>query len=122
MIIHTDVIIPMRDGVKLRGNIFRPESQASAKLPVLLNYSVYGKDGALEACMFPKGSRLDPSRHTPYYSFEACDAPWWTEQGYVVAFVDARGSFKSDGDKSYYSRDVGLDGEKLFLLHDTSVR
>ncbi|KAJ5390550.1 Peptidase S15/CocE/NonD C-terminal [Penicillium cataractarum] len=110
MIIHTDVIIPTRDGVKLCGNIFRPENQSDRKLPVLLNYSVYGKDGALEACMFPKGSRLDPSHHTPYYSFEACDAPWWTQRGYVVAFVDVRGSFKSEGDKSYYSRDVGLDG------------
>jgi predicted acyl esterase len=113
MIIHTDVVILTRDGIKLRGNIYRPETQGNEKLPVLFNYSVYGKDGALEACMFPRSSRLDDSHYTPYYNFEACDAPWWTQRGYIVAFVDARGSFQSEGDKSYYSRDVGLDGKRL---------
>ncbi|KAJ5509961.1 Peptidase S15/CocE/NonD C-terminal [Penicillium expansum] len=113
MLIHTDVIIPTRDGTKLRGNIFRPATQSSEKLPVILNYSVYGKDGALEPCIFPKGSRLDNGRYTSYYIFEACDAPWWTERGYIVAYVDARGSFQSEGDKSYYSRDVGLDGYNI---------
>ncbi|KAJ6017751.1 Peptidase S15/CocE/NonD C-terminal [Penicillium sp. IBT 35674x] len=110
MIIHTDVIIPTRDGIKLRGNIYRPETQSDERLPVLLNYSVYGKDMVLEPCIFPKGSGLDNSHYTPYYNFEACDAPWWTQRGYIVAFVDARGSFQSEGDKSYYSRDTGLDG------------
>lgn len=112
MIIHTDVVIPTRDGIKLRGNIFRPDTQTDEKLPVLLNYSVYGKDGVLEACMFPKSSGLDNSHYTPHYAFEACDAPWWTQRGYIVAHVDARGFFQSEGDKSYYSRDVGLDGRK----------
>ncbi|KAJ5761284.1 Peptidase S15/CocE/NonD C-terminal [Penicillium odoratum] len=110
MIIHTDVIIPTRDGTKLRGNIYRPETHNDQKLPVLLNYSVYGKDMALEPCMFPKSSGLDNSHYTPYYQFEACDTPWWTQRGYIVAYVDARGSFQSEGDKSYYSRDVALDG------------
>ncbi|KAJ5959261.1 Peptidase S15/CocE/NonD C-terminal [Penicillium vulpinum] len=109
MIIYTDVVIPTRDGTKLRGNIYRPD-KTDEKLPVLLNYSVYGKDMALEACMFPRSSGLDNSHYTPYYQFEACDAPWWTQRGYIVAYVDTRGSFQSEGDKSYYSRDVALDG------------
>lgn len=116
MIIDIDVVIPTRDGTKLRGNIFRPETQSDQRLPVLLNYCMYGKDGALEACIFPKSSGLDNSHYTTYYNFEACDAPWWTQRGYAVAFVDARGSFQSEGDKSYYSRDVALDGKRAESL------
>jgi len=81
------------------------------KLPVLLNYSVYGKDGAIETCLFPSTSGLDNARFTDHYGFEAADPPWWCARGYAIAIVDARGSFSSEGDKSYFSRDVGLDGK-----------
>ncbi|KAL3440263.1 hypothetical protein BJX65DRAFT_314962 [Aspergillus insuetus] len=117
MAIHWNVPISTRDGVTLRANIFHPENQATQKLSFLLNYSVYSKDYALEACMFPASSRLDNTHYTPYYGFEACDAIWWTQSGYFVAFVDSCGSFQSEGDKSFYSRDVGVDGKLIKSLN-----
>lgn len=119
MIIHYDIPITLRDGVKVYGNVYRPESLEIGRIPVLLNYSVYGKDGAIETCVFPASSGLDKSRMTGDYQFEASDAPWWCKRGYAVAFVDARGSFSSEGDKSYYSRDVGLDGEFTLRVLNT---
>ncbi|KAJ4200259.1 hypothetical protein NW767_007780 [Fusarium falciforme] len=105
-----DIAISVRDGTVLRGNIYRPENRRNERLPVILNYSVYGKDGAIDICVFPPASGLDTSRISKLYLFEAADPGWWCQQGYAVASVDARGSHQSDGDKGYYSRDVGLDG------------
>ncbi|CAJ2509293.1 Uu.00g143190.m01.CDS01 [Anthostomella pinea] len=109
MIKHLDVPIPLRDGVIVRGNIVRPENKIDARLPVILNYSVYGKDGGTDLSIFPASSGLDASRLSREYLFEAADPGWWCPRSYIVATVDARGSYQSDGDKGYYSRDVGLD-------------
>ncbi|KAL2783263.1 Alpha/Beta hydrolase protein [Aspergillus keveii] len=105
-----DIAIPVCDGTILRGNIFRAEKLQNDKLPVILNYSVYGKDGAIDICVFPPSAGLDPTRISKYYLFEAADPGWWCERGYAVVSVDVRGSQQSDGDKGYYSKDVGLDG------------
>lgn len=40
-----DVEIPMRDGVKLYADIFRPAKLDGQKLPALLPWSPYGKTG-----------------------------------------------------------------------------
>ncbi|KAJ4246884.1 hypothetical protein NW762_013436 [Fusarium torreyae] len=108
-----DVPIPVRDGTILRGNIYRPRDRLNEKLPVIFNYTVYGKDGGVDIALFPPGAGVDPGRMTKNYLFEAADPLWWCNQGYIVASIDARGSYMSDGDKSYYSRVVGLDGYDL---------
>lgn len=46
MIWEKDVEIPMRDGVKLRADIFRPAKYDGQKLPALLPWSPYGKTGS----------------------------------------------------------------------------
>jgi predicted acyl esterase len=45
MIWEKDAQIPMRDGITLRADIFRPASLEGQKLPVLLAWSPYGKTG-----------------------------------------------------------------------------
>ncbi|GKT69129.1 CocE/NonD family hydrolase [Colletotrichum tofieldiae] len=110
LISDLDIPVPVRDGTLLRANVHRPLDQEGHKLPVLFNYSVYGKDGATDISIFPAAAGLDTARLTEHYVFEAADPGWWCHRGYIVVYVDARGSCQSDGDKSYYSRDVGLDG------------
>ncbi|TID03848.1 Cocaine esterase [Colletotrichum higginsianum] len=110
LISDLDIAVPVRDGTILRGNVHRPLGQEGQKLPVLFNYTVYGKDGATDISIFPASTGLEKDRITEHYIFEAADPGWWCPRGYAVAYVDARGSCQSDGDKSYYSRDVGLDG------------
>lgn len=43
-----DVVIPMRDGVKLRADVFRPAKLDGTPLPALLPWSPYGKTGSGE--------------------------------------------------------------------------
>lgn len=70
-------MIPMRDGVKLRTIIYTPKSH-SGSLPILFQRTPYGVDGTYRA--FPSGILKE-----------------LIEDGYIFAFQDIRGRFKSEG-------------------------
>ena len=72
-----DVMIPMRDGVRLYTRIFTPRD-ATGPLPVMFLRTPYGIDGSSSASIV-RG-----------YDFLARD-------GYVFVFQDIRGKFRSEG-------------------------
>jgi len=73
--VQRDVSIKMRDGVILRGDIFRPD--ADGKFPVLLERTPYRKA--------PWGYDIDFAQRA-------------AARGYVVFIQDVRGRYTSDGD------------------------
>src|ERR1700738_4799396 len=75
IVVEFDVAVPMRDGVQLRANVYRP---AAGRWPVLLTRLPYGKDLLLG------GSVLDPVQAA--------------RRGYVVIVQDTRGRFASEGE------------------------
>lgn len=86
MIVASDVEIPMRDGVVLRADIFRPA--AEGRFPVLVYRTPYNKHGAVE-----------------YYQTHLRAV----ERGYAVILQDVRGRYASDGIFEPYRND-GIDG------------
>ena len=70
-------MIPMRDGVKLHTIIYSPKSHRES-LPILFNRTPYGIDNIYRA--FPGGSLKEE-----------------IDEGYIFAFQDIRGRFKSEG-------------------------
>src|SRR5437016_10056732 len=70
-------MVPMRDGVKLHTIIYAPKSNRDP-LPILFNRTPYGIDNIYRA--FPGGSLKEE-----------------IEEGYIFAFQDIRGRFKSEG-------------------------
>jgi uncharacterized protein len=99
VILDRDVPVPMRDGVQLLVNVFRPLTPGPA--PVLMSVTPYGKDATSDRLymllMRLAGVRfgtLDCSRWT---GFEAPDPLFWTTAGYVVVQADVRGMHKSEG-------------------------
>ena len=74
---RTEVMIPMRDGVKLHTLIFVPRN-APAKLPVILERTPYGIDGRAARDL------------NGYFKSLADD-------GYIFVFQDIRGRYKSEG-------------------------
>jgi putative CocE/NonD family hydrolase len=79
----TTAMVPMRDGTKLYTEIFTPKN-ATGKLPVLLVRTPYGASG--QDTVTEQGS---PFAHS--YGDLARD-------GYIFAFQDTRGRYKSEGD------------------------
>ena len=72
VIAELDVKVPMRDGVRLSTNIFRPD--APGKFPVLLMRTPYGNGGAGNT-----------------------EASYGASIGYVVIIQDTRGRYESEG-------------------------
>jgi uncharacterized protein len=71
-----NVLIPMRDGVRLAADLYVPEPDAGEPLPVVMEYIPYRKDEVAP------GSR--------FYEY-------LVQHGYVVARVDIRGTGGSEG-------------------------
>jgi uncharacterized protein len=103
-----DVYVPMRDGVRLAINVFRPD--APGKFPGLVALSPYVKDH--QDCYW-----LPPqSTHSPLWdgSIEAGDTKHFVSRGYVHIIADQRATGKSEGDDPNGNpRGVGGDGYDL---------
>jgi uncharacterized protein len=93
-----DVIVPMRDGVRLATDVYLPRTIADGgsgeKLPALLTRTPYGKSASVE----------QPGRVTmPGFG------RYFAAHGYVVLIQDVRGRFDSEGVWSMLTSD-GPDG------------
>jgi predicted acyl esterase len=88
--------IPLRDGVEIFCDLYRPEN-ATANVPVLLAWGPYGKHALTNRVFWPR-SGVDPEWLSDLTAFEAPDPVWWGGQGYAVAVVDPRGAWLSGGD------------------------
>ncbi len=94
MIADKDVMVPMRDGVNLCVDIYRPDTKE--KLPVLLAFSIYNKDlqGPEVAASLPP----QPSWSSLWAGLlEAGDTKYFVSRGYVHVIGSPRGVGKSDG-------------------------
>lgn len=81
LVLERNVPVAMRDGARLRADIYRP--RAEGRHPVLLLFSAYPK-------------KLDHLPSNPAFRFrETSDFEWWVAQGYALVRVDARGTGES---------------------------
>jgi predicted acyl esterase len=102
MILDRDAEIPMRDGARLRANIYRPDGPG--RFPVLMTFGPYGKDVPLREFMQEAWDRLNETypeilaaSSCKHLVFERPDPEVWVPHGYVVIAVDSRGAGKSPG-------------------------
>jgi len=72
----SEVMIPMRDGVRLHTKIFTPKNQTES-LPLIMNRTPYGVDGAA----------------TNFVTYLEAMA----DEGYIFVFQDVRGKYGSEG-------------------------
>ncbi|KTC71675.1 Cocaine esterase [Legionella birminghamensis] len=114
MIIEKDRRIPLRDGVHISVNIYRPDDNQSH--PVILCFHPYNKDQLPKKSFLGKYQPLKPYRFMRQPSsssfssltgWEAPDPDFWVKNGYVLINGDMRGAGKSEG--------------KLDLLSDTEA-
>ena len=101
LVIEKDVEIPVRDGARLKADIFRPRS--GARFPAIMNIGGYRKD---KLWVPPRDLE---EKANPYMNWEAVNPLWWIPRGYCAIRVDTRGSGKSPGLFDPWSRQEALD-------------
>ena len=98
MIVERDVLVPMRDGVRLAADIYRPAGEGT--FPVLLERTPYGKG---------ETSRSERTAKDPRPRTRADMAADFVRHGYAVVYQDTRGRYGSEGKFVKYLSD-GADG------------
>jgi predicted acyl esterase len=94
MIAEKDVAVPMRDGVNLSIDIYRPDS--TEKFPALLAFSIYNKD--LQGPDVAKTLPPQPAWSSLWAGLlEAGDTKFFVSRGYIHVIGSPRGVGKSDG-------------------------
>ena len=98
-ILERDMKIPMRDGIALYSDVFRPADE-NQKYPAIIPWSPYGKSGTgfFGLDLVPGRVGVPNSMLSGYEKFEAPDPAEWVQHGYAIINIDARGVFKSQGD------------------------
>ncbi len=89
-----DVGVTMRDGARLKADVFRPhgsEKGGAEKVPAILNLGPYQKDK-----LWVVPGNLDEKQNA-WMNWETINPEWWVPRGYAAVRVDGRGSGKSPG-------------------------
>jgi hypothetical protein len=103
VVLTSDVMVRMRDGVRLATDIYRPARggrPAPGRFPVILERTPYGKTVVSR-------SELSVADPTPRSRVEV--AAFFVRRGYVVIYQDCRGRYGSEGKFVKYLSD-GADG------------
>ena len=98
VIFEQDVPIRVRDGTVLRADVYRPATDDDETFPVLMSLSAYQK--SLD--------RFLP-HEPPFTHVERPEPEWWTARGYVLVFVDTRGTGTSPGQSDIWSMQEARD-------------
>ena len=101
MKIEKDIEVTMRDGLRLRADVFRPTS--GGRVPVIMCFGTYQKD---KLWVPPDTVEEKPNS---YMVWETANPLWWVPKGYAIVRVDGRGSGRSPGRTDAWSPDEARD-------------
>jgi len=111
MIIERDVPVPVRGGVTVYADVFRPADERPA--PPLIAWSPYGKHAGPQLPeRYPDGG-VAPGQLSRYAAFESPDPVHWTARGYAVVKADIPGTWFSGGDATFLSPEEAACGHDL---------
>ncbi|KAL3475858.1 hydrolase CocE/NonD family protein [Aspergillus californicus] len=113
ILLEQDLEVPMRDGVRLYADIYRPPNSKPATLPAILAFSPFGKQGGPNRYNFDRREwRCGVPRKivSGLEVFEGPDPAYWCLHGYAIVFVDMRGTWNSGGNAVLPCADQGKDG------------
>jgi predicted acyl esterase len=97
-VVEHDVKITMSDGVKLNGDIWRPD--AKGKFPVILGIHCYhaaAQTGPIKPAAISTAQWRHPGQERTNASLESGDPNFFARRGYVHAVFNVRGTGKSEG-------------------------
>jgi predicted acyl esterase len=101
LLIEKDVDVPMRDGARLKADVFRPDD--GGRFPAILNLGPYQKDK-----LWVPPPTLEEAAN-PWMNWETVNPEWWVPKGYAAVRIDGRGSGKSPGQCDPWSLAESID-------------
>lgn len=105
-----DVPVTLRDGVTTYTDIFRPMT-TNATVPSIIAWSPYGKEIGGQWLDDVEGrSGVNLSSVSELQKFEGPDPAYWVCKGYSILNPDNRGAYSSEGNITYWGRQLGEDG------------
>src|SRR5579863_5502488 len=99
--LEKDVEVPMRDGARLKADVFRPD--AAGTFPAILNLGPYQKD---KLWIVPDSLA---EAGNEWMNWETINPKWWVPRGYAAVRVDGRGTGKSPGQYDPWSLAEAVD-------------
>ncbi len=96
IVFEKHVRIPMRDGVELMCNVFRPEPHG--RYPAILCFAPYGKDSYPPDKQFERIPNVGSLPFSEYTGWEMPDPVFWCPREYVVVSADCRATNDCGGD------------------------
>lgn len=112
ILLERDVAIPLRDGVTIYADIFRPVGGENC--PALVALSPYGKEiGTQWLDDVPMRAGVPKKAVSGLQKFEGPDPCYWVKHGYAVVNPDVRGAYRSEGIILFFGSDYGRDGKDI---------
>ena len=111
MIIERDVAVPVRGGITVIADVFRPEG--GRPVPPLIAWSPYGKHAEGQLTERYPDSGVAPGQLSRYTAFESPDPLYWVSRGYAVVNADIPGTWYSGGDATFLSPQEAACGHDL---------
>ncbi len=112
ILLERDVAIPLRDGVTIYVDIFRPVDGDNC--PALVALSPYGKEiGTQWLDDVPMRAGVPKKAVSGLQKFEGPDPCYWVKHGYAVVNPDVRGAYRSEGVILFFGSDYGRDGKDI---------
>ncbi len=109
IMLERDVPIRLRDGVVIYADVFRPAE--SGRYPALLCLGYSGKEiGGRSLDDLPNRMGVSRGETSGLECFNGLDPAYWVSQGYAVVNLDPRGVCSSNGNVSYFGRQLAEDG------------
>ena len=100
IISERDILVTMRDGVKLNVKVFRPD--AKRKFPALIGLAPVNLD-IQDSFIWPSAARSSRVNGTPTVDIESIPKDFFVRRGYVKVVGSSRGTGKSEGVYKYDS-------------------
>lgn len=114
MIIERDLPVPMDDGLVLRADVYRPDT--NEPVPVIMTHGPYGKGVMYQEhyktmwdWLVGQHPDLLPGSNRSYLTWETVDPETWVPWDYAVVRVDSRGAGRSPGYLDIFSPRETLD-------------
>ncbi|KAF4778903.1 hydrolase CocE/NonD family protein [Colletotrichum scovillei] len=110
ILFERDVPVTLRDGITVYTDIFRPTT-GNATVPSIIAWSPYGKEIGGQWLDDVEGrSGVKLSSVSELQKFEGPDPAYWVCKGYSILNPDNRGAYSSEGNITYWGRQLGEDG------------